>query len=35
MKLMGMDFTVLSPSGRDDYEKGVLAETVKNKKGND
>ena len=35
MKVMGMDFTVLSPSGRDDYENGVLVETVKNKKGND
>jgi len=35
MKLMGMDFTVLSPSGRDDYEKGVLVEEVKNEKWND
>ena len=35
MKLMGMDFTVLSPSGRDDYEKGVLVETLKHKGRND
>jgi len=35
MKLMGMDFTVLSPSGRDDYEKGVLVEEVKSEKGKD
>jgi len=28
MKLMGMNFTVLSPSGRDDYEKGVLVRKV-------
>jgi len=35
MKLMGMDFTVLSPSGRDDYKKGVLVKTVKSEKGND
>ena len=33
MKLMQMDFTVLSPGSRDDYEKGVLVKTVKNKKG--
>jgi len=33
MKLMGMDFTVLSPSGRDDYEKGVLVKEVKSEKG--
>jgi len=33
MKLMGMNFTVLSPSGRDDYENGVLVKEVKNKKG--
>jgi len=31
MKLMGMDFTVLSPSGRDDYEKGVLVKTINHK----
>ena len=29
MKLMGMDFTVLSPSGRDDYEKGVVVKDCK------
>jgi len=29
MKLMGMDFTVLSLSGRDDYENGVLVKKVK------
>jgi len=33
MKLIGMDFTVLSPSSRDDYKNGVLVKTVKNKKG--
>lgn len=33
MKLMGMDFTVLSPSGRDDYENGVLVKTAKHKNG--
>lgn len=32
MKLMGMNFTVLSPSGRDDYEKSILVKTEKYKK---
>ena len=35
MKVMGMDFTVLSPSGSDDYENGVLVKEAKSEKGND
>jgi len=34
MKLMGMDFTVLSLSGRDDYENGVLVRTLKEEDNN-